>query len=213
MNVNKIHFLIEKKINTVKLIKEIFEIVKNKSYINSSYPISSLLKLQKNFKNTDRFDNKEISFIKYLLQIYFDEKRSSYILNILFKKLFNVRESKFFSDLYMSKNDLKKLIKNGMYVGGHGYNHVHLKNLKKEAQLKEINKNLKFLKSLGISTKEWIMCYPYGSYNKNLKDILKKKRCLCAFTTNKGLVDIKKDNFYEFNRLDTNDIKIPLRVI
>ena len=31
------------------------------------------------------------------------------------------------------------MIKSGMYIGGHGYNHIHLKNIDKVKQLKEID--------------------------------------------------------------------------
>ena len=108
----------------------------------------------------------------------------------------------------MNKNDLKKMIKAGMYIGGHGYNHVRFKNLTKKSQYKEIVLTLKFLKSIKAPIQDWIMCYPFGSYNNDSIKILKKKKSICAFTTKRGLVNLKKDNYFKFNRLDTNDLKI-----
>ena len=42
----------------------------------------------------------------------------------------------------------------------------------------EIDKSIEFLKSIGSSTDNWAMCYPYGGYNQSLIDILKRKGCV-----------------------------------
>ena len=209
LDVNKVHFLLEKNINPDKIKKKIFQIIKNNKLFNKKrYSEKYISKIEKKYVNKDRFDNKKISFLKFLFQTHFTEKQSNILIGQLFKIFLNIDQKKFFSELYMNKIDLKKMIKSGMYIGGHGYNHVRFKNLTKNKLDKEIKLTFKFLKSIKAPTKDWIMCYPFGSYNNNSIKILKKKDSICAFTTNTGLVDIKKDNYFKLNRLDTNDIKI-----
>jgi len=200
LNINKLHFILGQNIDPKKIKEKILDVLKKKHI--------DLHDLEKDFKIINRFDSRDVNFIKYLLQIYLTRSWSTKVIDILYKYFLNVDKKKFFSDLYMNKSDLKKMIKNGMYVGGHGYNHIHLENVDKDNQLKEINENMKFLKSIGSPTKNWIMCYPHGSYNKNLINILQKKDCMCAFTTKKGFSTIIKKNYFELNRFDTNDIKI-----
>ena len=53
-----------------------------------------------------------------------------------------------------------------MYVGSHGCEHVWLNQESKSKQEKEIRLSLDFLKKVGAPTKNWIMCYPFGGYNK-----------------------------------------------
>jgi len=49
------------------------------------------------------------------------------------------------------------------------------------------------------------MCYPYGAYNKLTLSILKNKKCLYGFTTQKGVANLEKKPL-EPNRIDTNEL-------
>lgn len=89
-----------------------------------------------------------------------------------------------------------------MYVGSHTYNHVHLNTLNYEEQEIEIDKSLSFLNEIGATTKNWIMCYPYGSYDEKTISILKKKNCIYALTTEPGIANLKEKPF-ELARRDT----------
>ena len=206
LDINKLHFILGQNIEPDKIKKKLLDVLENQIFLKKIKYID-LQKLEKNFKTFHRFDSRDVNFIKYLLQIYLPRNSSTKVINILFKYFLNVRKKKLFSSLYMNKTDLKKMIKSGMYVGGHGYNHIHLKNVDKKNQLKEINENIKFLRSIGSPTNNWIMCYPHGSYNQSLINILKKKDCICALTTKSGFSDITENNYFELNRFDINDIK------
>ena len=72
--------------------------------------------------------------------------------------------------------------------------------------MQEIEKGLNFLNMIGASTVDWVMCYPYGKYNKDTLDILKMKECCIGLTTKTGLIELEKKKFLELSRLDTNDI-------
>ena len=53
------------------------------------------------------------------------------------------------------------------------------------------------------------MCYPYGNYNSDTIEILKKLNCRFGLTTYVGLVSTtssEEDAVFKLPRLDTNDI-------
>ena len=104
----------------------------------------------------------------------------------------------------MSFDDIKKLVNHGMYVGGHGYNHLWMSKENRKNQEKEINLSLEFLKNVGASIKEWIMCYTHGDYNSETLDVLKKKNCSIGLTSKPGLNQLNRNNLFELLRFDTN---------
>ena len=125
------------------------------------------------YKNGN-FENPKIAYIKKLLQFVLPEKIRSKIIQILLKKYVGENSNRLAKKLYMSVSEVKKLIKNKMYVGSHGYNHVWLNKLSRLKQEKEINKSLNFLNKIGSKAKNWIMCYPFGGFDENTIRILKK---------------------------------------
>ena len=125
--------------------------------------------------------------------------------NFLFKKYVKCDETKFSKELYLTKKEIKEMIKNGMFFGGHGYRHIRLGELDYSNQKKEIDKMVKFLKTCDIK-KNWVMCYPYGSYNKDTVSILSKKKCIMSFSASSGRSFLIKKNLFNMNRFDTNDI-------
>ena len=92
-----------------------------------------------------------------------------------------------------------------MYIGGHGYDHVRLRKLNIKDQESEIEKTIKFLRFIKAPINNWIMCYPYGSYNLNTIQILKRKNCLAGLTVKVGNNNFLEDNLFELKRYDTND--------
>ena len=94
-----------------------------------------------------------------------------------------------------------------MYIGCHGTNHVHLAQLEKKDFEKEISNNIKFLKKLNIFIKDWIMCYPFGSYNKSVISSLKKKNCFLGLTVNSGFNYLDKLKKFEIKRIDCNEVE------
>ena len=101
------------------------------------------------------------------------------------------------------------MTRNGMHFGSHGYNHYWMNNIPPVKQEHEIDMSLEFLKKVGMSTDNWIMCYPYGAYNSSLIEILKKKNCRFALTAPSVKQDIAildEHNAYSLGRLDTNDL-------
>ncbi len=151
------------------------------------------------------FDSKKTMYIKKILQYFLPKEIRTKISKTLFKKYVGVDSRKFSEELYMSFDDIKKLVDHGMYVGGHGYNHLWMSKESRKNQEKEINLSLKFLKNIGASVKDWIMCYPHGDYNSETFDVLREKNCFIGLTSKSGLNQLNKNNLFELLRFDTND--------
>ena len=93
-----------------------------------------------------------------------------------------------------------------MAIGSHGYNHHWMNYMSFIEQKSDIRASLKFLKTLGISLENWIMCYPYGAYNETLIELVKKLGCGLGFTTQNTLANLNTHNPFCLPRLDTNKI-------
>tara|TARA_Y100001935_G_C17308994_1_gene514407 strand:- start:2031 stop:2981 length:951 start_codon:yes stop_codon:yes gene_type:complete len=203
LDVNKIHFILasmSKNIND--LINEIYSEL---DVFRSDYNLKSNEYYFSKLGINNRFDSGEIIFIKRLLQVELDEELRSIIVDKLFKKYVSKDERSFSKELYMNVNQIRYMVENGMYIGSHGYNHYWLDKLNKDKQRDEIVKSIKFLKTVNSPTKNWIMCYPYGAYNKSLIKILKEKGCALGFTTKVDFANLSKKNAFTLSRFDTND--------
>lgn len=203
LDVNKIHFLLATTSNIHDLLSDVYNCLDK---YRSEYSLESNNFYFSKLAKASRFDSKEIFFIKRLLQVELEETLRNQIINELFKKFITSDEEAFSRELYMSMDQLKHMARNGMYIGSHGYDHYHLDKLSPEKQEQEIDLSLEFLKKVGVPTDNWVMCYPYGSYNNSLIEILIKKNCKLALTTKVNIASLNKENAFTLERLDTNDL-------
>ena len=206
LNVNKIQFILEKEKNISNILRDTFDFLVKKKLIRKNDK-SNILKLKKKFVNKTRpYDNKNVAFLKYLLQIYFSENIQNKCCDYLFRKYVTKNEKLFSKNLYMSIADLKYLIKSKMYLGAHGFQHKRFSKSNYEEKKTEIKKNLIFLKKIGAHKKNWAMCYPYGAYDNQTIKILKKNKCIFGLTIESGFNIFKKKKiFYNLKRFDTNE--------
>ncbi len=200
LDVHAIQFILASTKNYKKLVDDV-----DKLCLKINFTKHDLDLLKKKWANPSRYDSKDIMYVKNMLQHVIPKNDREKIVSYLFKDYIGINTKQFAKKLYMNTSDIKKLIKNGMYVGSHGYKHIWLGKEKKIEQLKDIKMSLKFLKNLGVNLNEWIMCYPYGSYNSVTLKILKENKCSIGLTTKVGLANLKKYKILELNRLDTND--------
>ena len=200
LDVNKIHFILEKEQDHRKILKEIDNfLIKNKVKRISNEAI-------KKGSMGSRFDSKETNIIKRLLQFYLPEKIRKQTINLLFSKILNMELKDFSKILYMNKRHIQEMYAEKMCFGSHGDFHYFLGKLKKEDQEKEIKNSINFFKKLGFDTSSFSVCYPSNSYNKDTFKLLTKYNVDFALTTLKGKIDKKNipDN-YTYPRFDTND--------
>jgi len=157
----------------------------------------------------NRFDPKEVIFIKRLLQVELDERLRKIITDDVFQKVVGMDEGMFSRELYMSIDQIKCMVDNGMHFGSHGYNHYWLNSLPLEKQEFEIKKSLEFIQEVGGDVNNWTICYPYGAHDDRTIEVLKKYGCQLGMTTIVDTADLSKkegDVIYKLPRLDTNDL-------
>ena len=206
--------IIENKMLDVNSIQHILSCASNKQILvkklNEYCQLHGISREKQNsyyqeFARPNRWDSADIIYIKRMLQHVLPESIRNSITSTLFKEYVGVSEAKFSSKLYMNITEVRELVKNGMHVGSHGSMHYWLDKISAQKQKEDIVESLGFLEEIGASTKKWIMCYPYGAYNKKTISLLKKLGASIGVTTEVRKAIIRKDNPLTLPRFDTND--------
>ena len=122
----------------------------------------------------DEWNSAPIIFIKRLLQRELPQFLRSKIIEKLFARYVSKNEVCFARELYMNEEQLSMMVRHGMVIGCHGYEHLWMDSLSPQEQLDEIENSLDLLKSINMSQENWIMCYPYGVHNQSLRKICSK---------------------------------------
>ena len=200
LDVNRIHFILASTNNFNDLVNDV-----DKLCIEHGITSSDLNNFKSQYAISSRYDTADVMYVKHLLQHVLSEDIRNSISSKLFCIYVNRTELDFADELYLSFEETKKLIDSGMYVGSHGYRHLWLDKETNDSQSSEIDLSLKFLKDVGASTNNWIMCYPYGAYNEATLRILTKRNCAVGLTTKVGIAEVKRDFSLELPRFDTND--------
>lgn len=126
------------------------------------------------------------------------------ILSRIFNKYFKDRK-KFCQDLFMTFEQMKEMLENGMSFGSHSHSHHKLSKLNEKEQIKEIKNSKEILeKKLKIEIKSF--CYPYGDYDDSIINILTEQGYQCALTTDFDKNIGKNINVFALKRLDTNHL-------
>ena len=208
LDVNKIHFILAS--TPQNRINDLSVMIRNLlSQYRKEYDLNSYEYYFNKLAIADRFDCKEVIFIKRLLQVELEEELRRKITDSLFLQFVTSDESAFSRELYMSIDQIKCMVDCGMHIGSHGYDHYWLGSLSKEKQQIEIEKSIKFISEVGGDINNWSICYPYGNYNDDTIALLKENGCKLGLTTEVNIVDFNSkisDAIYKLPRLDTNDL-------
>ena len=208
LDVNKIHFILASTPEE-KLSQLLGELKYQLDYYRKDWNLHNYDYYFDKLAVANRFDSKEVIFIKRLLQVELDERLRKIITNDVFQKVVGMDEGMFSRELYMSMDQIKCMVDNGMHFGSHGYDHYWLNSLSKDRQKFEIQKSLEFIKEIGGDTNNWTICYPYGAYDEDTISILKENGCKLGMTTRVGVADLEDkqgDVIFKLPRLDTNDL-------
>lgn len=151
-----------------------------------------------------RYDTKYTIIIKRLLQTVIPLEIRNSICDLLIKDFLGFSESEFSKKFYMNKNQMSEMIGEGMHFGSHGKSHHWFSSLDISTQELEIKSSIKFLES--IYNKDFLltMCYPYGDYNNDTLDLLKKYNFKLGLTTVPGIYN-SDQKMLLIPRNDTND--------
>ena len=201
LDVNKIHYILANA-NICELVKDVKKEMDNYRGEVYSYPPTD--ELYNEYAIADRFDVKEIVFVKRMLQTVLPEKLRNIITSNLFKKYVDVTEEQLAYELYMTEEQIRTMKRHGMFIGIHGYDHYWLGNLKTVQMRKDISMALDALDEF-IDKRHWVMNYPYGSYNKKTSEVIKSLGACIGLTTNVKIANIGIDSVFELPRLDCND--------
>lgn len=202
LDVNKIHFIL----STLSDIDDLLSDLKSDVESNQiELGLSSFEKYFKEFAVANRFDTKEVIFVKRMLQHVLPENFRNELSSKYFEKYVDLSEKAFCQELYMNTFQIKQLIRDGMHVGCHGYDHYWWNKLSQEQLRLELSKSKEFLTELGCNMSNWTACYPYGSSSDDVVSELERQGCNLAFTTIADTVKIGIDSKYLFPRFDTND--------
>ncbi|WP_201797127.1 polysaccharide deacetylase family protein [Vibrio penaeicida] len=202
LDVNKVHYVLASVDNAQLLVDTLRNELENYS---EEYQLDSFDNYFKEYAVANRFDTKEVIFVKRMLQHALPEELRNILADRLFRKYVGLSEEAFAKELYVTREQLELMVKDGMHVGCHGYDHYWWNRLDDETLELEIKRSTDFLKSLGCKMENWTACYPYGSYSEDVVALLESKGCKIAFTTEVRQVDVLNDHALLFARFDTND--------
>ncbi|MBR4605162.1 MAG: polysaccharide deacetylase family protein [Lachnospiraceae bacterium] len=202
LDVNKIHFILASIQDMKTLLTDVRTLIDN---FKEDYSLESYEYYWQKLAKPNRFDSSEVIFFKRLLQVELNQECRRKMINSLFQKYVTDNEAAFSRELYMNKDQMECMLRHGMCIGSHGYDHYWLDSLTPERQVEEIDSSLDFLKYIGVDIDAWIMCYPYGASNESLLRIIKERGCLLGLTTEVRIANMATDNPFLLPRLDTND--------
>lgn len=208
LDVNKIHFILAAT-PIEKFDKLLDEICQQLNMYRDEYQLNSFNYYFDKLAVANRFDPKEVIFVKRLLQVELKEEIRKKIVDDIFIKVVGIDENYFSRELYMSIDQIKCMVDNGMHIGSHGYDHYWLSSLPKKKQEFEIAKSIEFIDMVGGDTKNWTICYPYGDYNQDTIDLLKQHNCKMGLCTKVDIAILgseMKDSIFKLPRLDVNDL-------
>lgn len=203
LDVNKIHFILSSCNDISKLVHRMFDRI---ATYRNEFRLASETAYRLKYELDDRFDPREVILFKRVLQVGLPEVVRSRICNELFEEFVGMSVMVFSRELYMSPDQIKCMSEAGMHIGSHGYNHYWLASLSKAQQVREVDASLAGLSAMGVDTSGWTMCYPYGSYNQDLIDVIRERGCKLALTTEVELADLRNNDRFKLPRLDTNDL-------
>ena len=152
-------------------------------------------------EKASHFDNNEnVRLFKQALQYRLPERTR----NLIIKELYQMNNITFnCSDYYITMDNIKEMQNNGMHFGLHTKTHKHLEYLEYGEQEEEIIKNIHLFKDNNLFHGTVAFAYPYGSFNENTIEILRKQNIDIAF-----LADNRQNRELDVYKLPRIDCKL-----
>lgn len=205
LDVNKIHFILAAHAQPDDIIGEIKAALEARSADRDVRPFEDYWS---ELAKPNRYDPAEVVFIKRSLQFGLPEPVRAEVVDRLFHRLVSDDPAAFAAELYLTQDQLRTMVRCGMYVGSHGASHRWLDRLTPAQQETEIDNSLDFLRSLGASSGDWVMCYPYGACDQSVLRLLAQRNCSAALTTRPAIASMAADHPLLLPRIDTNELPI-----
>lgn len=203
LDVNKVHLILAANSDINDLIEQIRELF-NTNYGDAVLD-TSFDELQHDYSVATLINDPDTRFVKLLLQELLPGNLREIILSSLFKEHVKRSESAVVDELYMDPDQVKSMYESGMHIGSHGHMHSRLEFMTHESQLVDFELSVNHLRSIGVENANVVVCYPYGSFNKETKTVLSNIGCKAAISAKLGIVDTNDRDFdwLELSRIDT----------
>jgi peptidoglycan/xylan/chitin deacetylase (PgdA/CDA1 family) len=205
LDVNKIHLVLAAAPSAASIVREIRSVLDDRG---RSMGLAPFEEYWKEYGKASRYDGEEVTFVKRFLQRGLIGETRAGLCDLLLDHFVGVDQGVLAAELYATEDQLRTMMRAGMYVGSHGYSHQWLDSLQEQDQAKEIDRSVQFLAHIGAPTDRWVMCYPYGSYNEATVALLADRGCVAGITVVPKICEIGRDMPLALPRLDTNDLPI-----
>jgi len=200
LDVNAIHHILEKCSEPKVLVAAI-----HKRLLDQGATKNDISAYKERYMRANRFDDADTIYVKRMLQHALPSETREGLLEDLIQKFLKRSSYDLADQLYMTIEELKQMIADGMFVGSHGSVHQWLDQMDPGSQERDIEASIQFLNRLGAGSRDWIMCYPYGAYSDDTLSIIERLGAAAGVNTKVAKADLKKDNPLLLPRFDTND--------
>jgi peptidoglycan/xylan/chitin deacetylase (PgdA/CDA1 family) len=205
LDVHKIHFTLASSATPAGIASELCRWIETNA---AAFSLQSAASYWTTYARPSRFDPAETVFVKRALQKGLPARGRAAAVDWLFRRYVGQDEASLSAAFYMRTDELREMVRSGMYVGSHGHAHGWLDTMDPAAQSRDIDSSLDLLSSIGAPTSQWIMCYPYGGQNAALVEMLLRRGCIAGVTTRVAVADLSADDPMLLPRLDTNDLPL-----
>lgn len=204
LDVNKIHFILAVRPDHTSLLAEVVSTVDR---LRQEYGIPPWENLPRPVTHPQPlYDSKETAVVKALLQFALPEEPRRKILDYLFRCYVTTDEVGFSQSLYMSMGQLRRMRREGMHIGAHGYSHRWMDSLTPEEQRMEMEQSVNFLEAVGADPQCLTLCYPYGAADEGLIELAGAMGFRMGFSSRSEVSDLRRHQHLLLPRLDTNEI-------
>lgn len=201
LDVNKIHYILAST-DSKSILTDLLQRMDYYRGQEFDYPDNDTLFDE--YAKPNRFDSKEVIFIKRMLQTVLPEQLRNIISSELFTKWLGISETQLAYELYMTEEQIRTLKNHGMFIGIHGYDHYWLGRLNPEQMQIDIMEALTAMDPF-IDKNHWVMNYPYGNYSDEVLSFIASQGACLGLTTEVRIADLGVDNKLTLPRFDCND--------
>lgn len=201
LDVNKIQYLFAAA-NVQDLVRETKTLMDRYRGETDDYPETAFL--YERYAVPNRFDDKEIRFVKHMLQTVLPEHTRKMIIRDLFEKYIRESEEILARELYMSVEQMREMRRQGMFIGVHGYLHGWLADMNEEDRRADLMRSLDILADV-IDRDAWVVNYPYGNYSRDAAATARSLGAVLGLTVEAREADLSVDDPMTLPRLDCND--------
>lgn len=154
----------------------------------------------------NRFDDDDAMFVKNMLQRGLPRAPRQRLIDALFSEAVAADEAAFARALYMNRDEVAAMAREGMAIGVHGHSHDWMTDLTPERLGEEIATSLDLLAGCGVPREGWCLCYPFGGVDDGVAATAASLGARVAVTTEPRVANLRRDDALRLPRLDTNDL-------